>query len=411
MRSFHDHPLLVEAFAERVRAAAPAPDEAVVFTAHSLPERVIARGRPLSRTRSRPRPAPSPRGAGSRRYDLAYQSAGRTPEPWLGPDLSDRIRERAAAGARRVLVVPIGFVCDHTEVLFDIDVQAAASRPRVRRDARRTESLNTSPAFIRTLAALVGEADAARPQVRPASSGPSDAIAPDQVDVAIVGGGISGLAAAYELHQRGLSVRVLEQQPRAGGTIVTERSDGFTIDAGPDSVLVLKPAAIELCRQLGLGDQLMPMSPPRTAYILRNRRLHRFPEASYLGFPTKILPLATSRLFTWAGKLRMASEVFVPRRVNPEADESIASFVRRRFGDEAVDYIAEPLLAGIHAGNVERLSMRALFPRLLKAEKESGSVILAFRSLHGSRSGEGPFRTPARRPRRPGRCPPPRAAR
>jgi len=224
-------------------------------------------------------------------------------------------------------------------------------------------------------------------------SAPLHSTTSDNVDVAIVGGGISGLAAAYELHKRGASVRVLERDSRPGGVVLTERVNGFTLDAGPDAVLVMKPAAVELCRQLGLGDQLMPMKPPRTAYILRGRRLHQFPEASYLGFPTRILPLATSRLFSWSAKIRMAGEVLVPRRVHPDADESIASFVRRRFGDEAVDFIAEPLLAGIHAGGVDRLSMRALFPRLLKAEQEAGSVILAFRSLHGSRSGEGPFRS------------------
>jgi protoporphyrinogen/coproporphyrinogen III oxidase len=221
----------------------------------------------------------------------------------------------------------------------------------------------------------------------------SNTTAPDRVDVAIVGAGISGLAAAYELHKRGVSVRVLERDSRPGGVVLTERIDGFTLDAGPDAVLVMKPAAVELCRELGLGDQLMPMKPPRTSFILKGRRLHQFPEASYLGFPTRILPLAASRLFSWRSKIRMAGEVLVPRRVHPEADESIASFVRRRFGDEAVASIAEPLLAGIHAGDVDRLSMRALFPRLLKAEQEAGSVILAFRSLGGSRSGEGPFRT------------------
>ena len=391
VRSFHDHPLLVEAFAERVRAAAPGADEEVIFTAHSLPERIGRSGDPYPGQVAATAHAVAAR-CGLPTYHFAYQSAGRTPEPWLGPDVSDTIRERAAAGVRRILVVPVGFVCDHTEVLFDIDIRAARTAEECGVALRRTESLNTSPTFIRALAAVAEQAASADAQPRGASSGPTGSAAPDTVDVAIVGAGISGLSAAYEIHQRGFSVRVLERQARPGGVIVTERVDGFTIDAGPDSVLALKPAAIELCRQLGLGDQLMPMLPPRTAYILRNRRLHQFPEASYLGFPTRILPLAASRLFTWGGKVRMASEVLVPRRVNADADESIASFVRRRFGDEAVDYIAEPLLGGIHAGSIDRLSMRALFPRLLKAEKESGSVILAFRSLHGSRSGEGPFR-------------------
>jgi protoporphyrinogen/coproporphyrinogen III oxidase len=392
VRSLHDHPLLVEAFAERLRAAAPGPDEDVVFTAHSVPERVGRSDDPYPAEVAATAAAVAAR-CGLSAYVRAYQSAGRTPEPWMGPDLSDRIRERAAAGVRRILVVPIGFVCDHTEVLFDIDIQAARTARECGVTLRRTESLNASPTFIRALAAVVVHAASGDAQPVRAPSGAVASPASDTVDVAIVGAGISGLAAAYELHQRGFSLRVLERGPRPGGVIVTERIDGFTLDAGPDSVLAMKPAAIELCRQLGLGDQLMPMKPPRTSFILRNRRLHQFPEASYLGFPTRILPLATSRLFTWGGKVRMASEVLVPRRVNADADESIASFVRRRFGDEAVEFIAEPLLGGIHAGDIDRLSMCALFPRLLKAEKETGSVILAFRSLHGSRSGEGPFRT------------------
>src|SRR5262249_46124094 len=126
VRSFHAHPLLLEAFAERVRAAAPQPDEVVVFTAHSLPVRVIESGDQYAAE-----VAETARGvaelAGIARYEVAFQSAGRTPEPWIGPDLSEFVRAKTAAGARRFLVVPVGFVCDHTEILFDIDVQAATA--------------------------------------------------------------------------------------------------------------------------------------------------------------------------------------------------------------------------------------------------------------------------------------------
>jgi protoporphyrinogen/coproporphyrinogen III oxidase len=210
------------------------------------------------------------------------------------------------------------------------------------------------------------------------------------VDVAIVGGGIAGLAAAYELRQRGVSVTVLEAASRAGGVIQTERTDGWVIDGGPDSMLVQKPAAVALCRELGLGDRLIPTLTPRTAYILRDGRLHALAEGSFLGFPLKFGALARSSLFTIAGKLRLASELVIPRRAGDE-DESIGAFVRRRFGEEAVDYIAEPLLAGIHAGDVERLSMRALFPRLLEAERQSGSVLRAFRALRVTSSPQGAF--------------------
>jgi ferrochelatase len=154
VRTFHDHPLLVEAFAEKVMAARPESDEEVVFTAHSLPQRVAAGGDPYPSEVATTARAVAER-CGVRSYHTAFQSAGRTPEPWLGPDLSDFIRDRASAGARKIIVVPIGFVCDHTEILFDIDVQAAAAAREAGVRLRRTESLNTSPTFIKALAALV----------------------------------------------------------------------------------------------------------------------------------------------------------------------------------------------------------------------------------------------------------------
>ena len=157
VRSFATHPLLLEAFAERVREAQPAIDEHVVFTAHSLPVRVIESGDTYA-----DEVAATARGVaalcGLAGYSIAYQSAGRTPEPWIGPDLSAWIRAGAAEGRRRILVVPIGFVCDHTEILFDIDVQAAGTARDCGVGLRRTASLNTSPTFIAMLADLVQSA-------------------------------------------------------------------------------------------------------------------------------------------------------------------------------------------------------------------------------------------------------------
>ncbi|PYR20744.1 MAG: ferrochelatase [Acidobacteria bacterium] len=154
VESFHLHPLLIDAFAERLCAAQPEPDERIVFTAHSLPVKVVESGDPYAEEIAATARAVAER-AGVARFERAYQSAGRTPEPWIGPDLGTVIEQLSRGGARKVLVVPIGFVCDHTEILYDIDIQAA----RIAREAgtalRRTESLNTSPTFIRALEDIV----------------------------------------------------------------------------------------------------------------------------------------------------------------------------------------------------------------------------------------------------------------
>jgi ferrochelatase len=154
IRSFHDHPSLIEAFAGRLREAAPQPDEEIVFTAHSLPTRVVDAGDPY-REEVAATAAAIARMCGLKQYQQAWQSAGRTPEPWLAPDLSDLVRERIVEGVSRFLVVPIGFVCDHTEILFDIDVQAAGAARDLGVSLRRTSSLNTAPTFIRALGDLV----------------------------------------------------------------------------------------------------------------------------------------------------------------------------------------------------------------------------------------------------------------
>jgi ferrochelatase len=152
--SFHNHPLLIEAFAERLNAAAPRPDELVVFTAHALPVRVIEGGDAYAAEVAETAAAVA-KACGITRYRRAYQSAGRTPEPWIGPDIAALIDEESGKGVRKFLVVPIGFVCDHTEVLFDIDVQASQTAREFSTSLRRTESLNTSPTFIRLLEELV----------------------------------------------------------------------------------------------------------------------------------------------------------------------------------------------------------------------------------------------------------------
>ena len=153
VESFHLHPLLVEAFAEKLRAAQPKPDELVIFSAHALPVRVIEAGdRYAAEVAATARAVAA--AAGIAKYEQAFQSAGRTPEPWIGPALPQVIDDRSI-NVRKFLVVPIGFVCDHTEILFDIDVQAAQVAREFSTTLRRTESLNTSPLFIAMLGDLV----------------------------------------------------------------------------------------------------------------------------------------------------------------------------------------------------------------------------------------------------------------
>ncbi len=195
--------------------------------------------------------------------------------------------------------------------------------------------------------------------------------------VAIVGGGISGLAAAWELTSRGVPFVLYERAPRLGGVIVTDTVDRYTIDAGPDALLTQKPAALALCRELGLAERLQPQTSRRT-FVVRGGKLREMPEASIFGIPSRWMPFATTRAFSWHAKLRMAGELLIPSRANGH-DESIASFIGRRFGREAVAYMAEPLLAGIHGGDPERLSMRAAFPRFMELEAKYHSVIAGLR--------------------------------
>lgn len=209
--------------------------------------------------------------------------------------------------------------------------------------------------------------------------------------IAIVGGGITGLAAAYELTVRGSPFWLFESSSRLGGIIQTEHVNGFTIEAGPDSILVQKPAALALCEALELGDRLIATNPPRTAFILKDGRLHALPSPSVLGIPTTWQGLLRYDLLSPSARLRLAIERFVQPRRDGE-DESVGSFFRRRFGPETVRAIAEPLLGGIHAGDIDALSIRSLFPRFAVAEAQHGSVLDAFRRSQGT-SSDGLFRS------------------
>lgn len=194
--------------------------------------------------------------------------------------------------------------------------------------------------------------------------------------IIIVGGGISGLAAAFELTRRGVPFQVFEASERAGGLIRTERSGGFTIDAGADSMLATKASARSLCEDLALGPKLQTMCEPRTAYVLARSRLFALPSPSVLGLPLTLGAAARFDLLPMRARLRVALERLVPAAPpSSQADESVASLFRRRFGPTTVGLVAQPLLGGIHAGDVEELSVTSLFPALADAERSAGSIL------------------------------------
>ena len=197
--------------------------------------------------------------------------------------------------------------------------------------------------------------------------------------VVIIGGGIAGLAAAWSLREHRsnepFEIVLIERNDRFGGNIRTERSNGFLIEGGPDCFISEKPWAMELIKRLGLIDKLLPTNDKnRKTFVLSGGKLHVLPEGVILMIPTKILPLATSSLISWPGKIRMAMELFIPKKKD-SSDESLGEFVRRRLGKEALDKIAEPLVAGVHAGDPETMSVRASFPKFVQLEEESGSLI------------------------------------
>ena len=200
--------------------------------------------------------------------------------------------------------------------------------------------------------------------------------------IIIVGGGISGLAAAFHLAASGVPFQVLESADRVGGLIRTEQVDGFTIDAGADSMLSAKPAAAALCGEAGLQDRVQHVREPRTAYVLAGGRLFPLPSPSVLGLPLTLAATARFDLLPRAARARLALERFVPPKA--PADESVASFFSRRFGRAAAERVAQPLLGGIHSGDVAKLSVQSLFPQLQEAEA-TGSVLRSLaRRGHGS---------------------------
>src|SRR5580700_6605882 len=219
--------------------------------------------------------------------------------------------------------------------------------------------------------------------------------------IAVIGGGIAGMSAAWTLEKerRGgqpIEYKLFEAAGRLGGVIGSETIDGCVIEGGPDSFLTEKPAAAALCRELGIGDQLLPSNDAhRKTYILVRNRLIPLPDGLMFMIPTKLVPTAFTRLFSWPTKLRMAREyLFPPAAVNH--DESVAEMTRRHYGQETVDRLVSPLLSGVYGGDASQLSVRAVLPRMVQMEQEHRSLT---RGMLAARKIPAP---PSATPRKPG---------
>jgi protoporphyrinogen/coproporphyrinogen III oxidase len=200
----------------------------------------------------------------------------------------------------------------------------------------------------------------------------------------VVGGGVAGLSAAHRAlevaRERAIPLEftLVEARDRLGGTIASERVDGFLVEAGPDSFLSEKPWALALCRRLGVEDRLVRTDDRfRKVFVWRRDRLHPLPDGFQLLAPTAMLPFVTSSLFSLRGKLRMALDLVLPRGAGD--DESLGAFVRRRLGAEALERVAQPLVAGIYTADPDDLSLMATMPRFLELERRDRSIILGLR--------------------------------
>lgn len=206
----------------------------------------------------------------------------------------------------------------------------------------------------------------------------------DKKKVVVIGGGITGLTTAYYLQktiqkeQLSCDVLLVEASHKLGGKFQTVYKDGFTIERGPDSFLERKMSAQELAVEVGLKEELVNNTAGR-AFVLANEKLHPMPKGAVMGIPTKIGPFITTDLFTIQGKMRAAADLVMPRS-NVSGDQSLGRFFRRRLGDEVVENLVEPLLSGIYAGDIDRLSLMSTFPQFYHAEQKYRSLILGMKN-------------------------------
>jgi len=215
--------------------------------------------------------------------------------------------------------------------------------------------------------------------------------------VVIIGGGISGLSAAYYLNKAGLRPTIVERAQQLGGVIRTTTQQGCLLEGGPDSFMAAKPWAMELIREVGLGDQVIGSNDHlRVTYILKKGKLVPLPDGLMMMVPTKIMPLIGTNLLTWGTKIRMGLEFLRRAPKAPLPDRSVYDFLLDHYGQESIDYLAEPLLAGVYGGDPREMSVKSVLGRFAEIEAKYGSLtrgVLAAPKPKGSGSGGSLFRT------------------
>ncbi len=213
--------------------------------------------------------------------------------------------------------------------------------------------------------------------------------------VLVIGGGITGLSAAYELAQAGVPTTLVELTPRFGGKLQTGRVDGFLVESGPDSFVSYRPAGLQLLRELGLGDAVVSPLEPRSVLIRTGGRFFPLPQEMGLVLPTRLRPFVTTPLFSPLEKLRMGFDIVLPR-TRTDDDEGVGVFLRRRLGRALVDRLADPLLGGVYGTPIDELSLLSVLPQLRELERRHRSLFLASLSQGRARrqgSGGSPFVT------------------
>lgn len=401
--SYHMHPGLIDAWVQRVNEQLAAFERGgtarklveVVFSAHSLPACTLDVNDPYpNELRATAMAIAKQCGLQDKQWCLTWQSASQNARRWLEPDLLNTLSKVAEQGGKQVLVVPIGFVSDHLEVLYDLDIEARQVANNLQLAFKRVRMLNDDPQYISVLADTVMKLDDREVKERGDSMN-------GVRDLVIVGGGITGLSAAYyaiktaEKIGQMLRVVIVERSMRLGGKIDTLYRGDCIIEKGPDSFLARKQSMLDLVHDLGLESELVAMnSHINKTYIVKNGTMHRIPPGLIFGIPTKFAPFISTRLISIPGKLRVLMD-FVKKPCLSMEDESLGSFLERRLGHEVVEYIAEPLLAGIYAGDMNKLSLQQTFPQFAEAERKYGSLIKGMMARRRRKAGQPLLDLPA----------------